>query len=369
MFELKSFIFEMPSKSLLVGMGFPEVVASIFIEKFDNKAFLLARWFKEYSGGKDENKWWRLAFKLFPYGKMNIYGLVEAYEALERSSFEEYHKIRQEYGMESSSYNPENYKTQNLEKLKSLYKEEIEKNLTEDPFFNRSLIKGILNGSITDLKPYKDLEFREAQDKLDKKSLFKDPGKVVKRYENGWRWIDGGAKCDLIGKQMKNCGSAGLMSTDDFRTLMVLFNNKNQAKAIVTYSPTQNRLSSAEGQASTELKDVYHDYILDLERVLGAEYDFIKSDRSKLLNMKSMLKNKLASVERIGRNTYNEIFKITLTDGTSYYTDSFDAAPAEEIENLFETQTLDNSMFDFVIRALGRYSDFPIKKIGLSNLR
>lgn len=374
MFKLFNFIFETPSNSLLVGMGFPKVIASILIDEFGKNTFIIAKWLKDYETGESpaDSNWWKTIKRSVFSSPINLNSLVAAYEALEKGSFEDYHNAINSHRTWPKSYNFEDYKDKDIEQLKRVLKDAIKNELFNSTFFSgfgNSFIAGIRSGKITDLKPYKDLSYRQAIDKFDKKSLFKDPGKVVKRYENGWRWIDGGAKCDLIGKQMKNCGSAGLMSTDDFRTLMVLFNNKNQAKAIVTYSPTQNRLSSAEGQASTELKDVYHDYVLDLEHVLGAEYDFIKSDRSKLLNMKSMLKNKLASVERIGRNTYNEIFKITLTDGTSYYTDSFDAAPAEEIENLFKTQTLDTSMFDFVIRALGRNSDFPIKKNSLYNLR
>jgi len=154
MINLKSFIFETPSKSLLVGIGFPEIIASIFIEKFNKKAFLIARWFKEYNRGKDNENWWEYEFKGFSYGKMDIYGLVKAYEALKRSSFEEYHKIRMDYGLEKRGYNPESYENQDIEKYKSLYREEIKNELMKNSFFYKSLIKGIINGTIKDLKPY-----------------------------------------------------------------------------------------------------------------------------------------------------------------------------------------------------------------------
>ena len=96
---------------------------------------MIARWFKEYNGGEDNDKWWKFAFQNFSYGEMDIYGLVKAYEALKRSSFEEYHKIRLDYGLEKRKYNPESYVNQDFEKLKSLYREEIENEFMKNSFF------------------------------------------------------------------------------------------------------------------------------------------------------------------------------------------------------------------------------------------
>jgi hypothetical protein len=52
MFKLFNFIFETPSNSLLVGMGFPKVIASILIDEFGKNTFIIAKWLKDYETGE-----------------------------------------------------------------------------------------------------------------------------------------------------------------------------------------------------------------------------------------------------------------------------------------------------------------------------
>ena len=375
MFKLFNFIFETPSNSLLVGMGFPKVIASILIDEFGKNTFIIAKWLKDYETGESpvDSNWWKTIKRSAFSSPINLNSLVAAYEALEKGSFEDYHDAINSHRTWPKSYNFEDYKDKDIEQLKRVLKDTIKDELFNSTFFSgfgNSFIAGIRSGKITDLKPYKDLSYRQAIDKFDKKNLFRDVGNLVKKYENGWRWIDAGKKCMLVGNQMRNCGSASIMSSDEDRTLMVLFNPKNEAKVIVTYSPNEKKLSSAEGQASTEPKDKYHDYILDLEDVLNAKYDYAKDTRGKALNIKTMFKPFLSSIERIGRNTYEEMFKIKLNDGQEFYTDSFYAYPVKEVDQLFSQQTNHKSMFDF-LRAdiFSIYSKHGIPKIDLYQLK
>jgi hypothetical protein len=54
MILLKSLIFE--SKQSIVNLGYPEIIASLFYEKFGNKAYQLAKWYKEYYADGDYYK-------------------------------------------------------------------------------------------------------------------------------------------------------------------------------------------------------------------------------------------------------------------------------------------------------------------------
>jgi hypothetical protein len=87
----------------------------------------------------------------------------------------------------------------------------------------------------------------------------------------------------LVGGLMKNCGSAGLMSMDKDRTLLVLFDSKNKPHIIVTYSPNEKRIAQDQGIGSSEPKEKYHDYILDLANFLNVRYDVEKSKSPKLI--------------------------------------------------------------------------------------
>ena len=139
------------------------------------------------------------------------------------------------------------------EKLQDL-REEISRGFFKKVFFSRNLIIGIDSGKIIDLHPYANLTFREANEKYEKKSIFSDKT-PVKKYPNGWRWVDAGAKCDLIGGMMKNCGSTGVMSADKDRTMLTLFDEQNIPHVVATYSPNEKRISGVEGQASTAVKN------------------------------------------------------------------------------------------------------------------
>ena len=79
------------SKQSIINLGYPEIIAKLFYQKFGNKAFLLARWFKEYHTGGDVNKkdWW--SFHFGGFGTLKLHDYVNLYYST--SNPEEYLKM------------------------------------------------------------------------------------------------------------------------------------------------------------------------------------------------------------------------------------------------------------------------------------
>jgi hypothetical protein len=317
------------AKQSLVNLGIPEIIASLFQQKFGKNAFIIAKWYKEYESlGRPENKnWWRDA--LHGFSKPGIVAITDLYLAMKdfvegRTSFEEYNQIRDRLGFAKIRPGEEGNSL-------SWVKDHIEKDLFEEVFFSQNLIKDIMAGKLKDLKPYAKLPFSQANQSYEEKTIFNDKT-PIKTYSNGWKWINVGERCDLVGKQMKNCGSTGLMSMDRNRTMITLFDSNNIPHVVATYSPGENRLSGVEGQASTGIKDEYTDYVIDLTKTLNAELD-ISNTKSKMLKLKFLL-NPL-NIQRIeGSNDYNEFYLVELQTGKSYYTDSYSAVSKEATDNL-----------------------------------
>lgn len=376
-FSVKIFDILFESKQNLVALGIPEVIASLIYEKFGKNAFLIGRWYRDNNASPEgETKtypanWWKLAHTTFS-SRIDLKGLVDLWEAAGISQ-EAYQKMREHVGLgredddDDSNGGGENNskpffdsKEVQREIREGIAYELFEKNL----FFSYyTLIQDIQSGKLTDLKPYKDLSFQDAKDKYDKRNLFKDPGKVIKAYENGWRWIDAGKKCQFVGGLMKNCGSVGVMSLDKDSTMLSLFDSKNKPHVVVTYSPNQQRISGDEGVAGSAVKSQYHDYILDLAKVLGVKPDF-ENSKSNELKLKGKLGDQLQKMEIIEKGTYNNIYKVTMTDGSSWFTDSYHFYPENEVVQLLQTDpTLKGKLGNALTKVFNIYSDSGVKKI------
>jgi hypothetical protein len=225
-----------------------------------------------------------------------------------------------------------------------------------------TLIEDIESKKITNLQPYKDLSFSEAKDRYDNIRIF-DTKQLIKIYKNGWKWIDVGNRCQLVGKLMKNCGSAGVMSWDEDKTILTLFDKNNKPHVVVTYSPNEKRISGDEGAASTEVKGKYHRYILDLAEHLGVKFDAEKS-KSKSLKIKSMLRNRLKNIKKLrGNDLFSEYYEIVLDDGKEYYSDGYSIVAKNDVMAIKDN-------FNSLRQALGRtfnYRDDGAETIRLSS--
>ena len=302
------------NKQEIIALGFPKVIADILYENFGKNAFQIAKWNKDYSGFKDKENWWIMTNSSYSMRTLGLADYVRLYEGTKDvESFKKafYHVYEKEPKIEEYE----------LEEQRDFFKKRIEEDLLNSTFFDYlTLIKDVKDGKLTDLAPYKKLSYQQAQDKYDKKQIFKDVS-PIKVYENGWKWINVGKKCHLIGDKMKNCGSAGVMSSDEDRTIIVLFDKGNKPHVIVTYSPNQKRISGEEGIAGSLVKDKYSNYVVDLEDILGAKIDKQKT-KNKILKLKSFFKDSLKDIKRLGKilkYDYNEYFLVELKNGEKYY--------------------------------------------------
>ena len=230
--HLQKILFE--SKQSIINLGFPEVAAAIFYEIFGNKAFLFAKWYKEYKVSTqnviDKRGWWEYAHS-FGSSSLRIKDYVDLYNAAKISK-EEYNEIRKQNELRQIS-------DFNQQQTLSLLKDQIKEKLLDSVFFSyNNFIEAILKKEITDLKPYENLTFQQASEKYEQKKIFEDKT-PLKTYPDGWKWIDAGKKCHIIGDKMRNCGSTGVMGTDADRTMLTLFDPNNEPHVVATYSPNE----------------------------------------------------------------------------------------------------------------------------------
>jgi len=318
------------NKQEIVGLGTPKVIADILYEKFGNVSFQIAKWEKDYFHGEDTETfiksnpnrsggswtWWTHSHTNSYKQGHSLTDFVLLYNST--TDRESYLKAYKHVNGEEYDESDDPIDEYVLKENRDFYRKRIESDYLDKGFFTHSIIQDIMNKKLLDLSPYKNLSFDAAQDKYDKKNMFSlsDPLKI---YSNGWKWINVGKKCNLLGKMMKNCGSAGVMSLDNDRTMIALFDKGNKPHAVVTYSPNQKRISGDQGLAGTEVKEKYGDYVLDLANFLGVTFD-TEQTKSKLLKIKSILRDKFLSVEKISKE--DDYYKIIFKNGKEYYSDS-----------------------------------------------
>lgn len=317
------------SKQSLINIGFPPVIASIMIEKLGNKAFIVAKWMRDYIGKSSKEEIPKDWFKKIAGGwgsDQDLTILLDLYNGALQGE-EGYIKAAKEHEMNASAL-----EEMEIEDVRKGLKKSITQKFFRYFFFRVSpFIEKIINGELTDLSPYKDLNYQEAEHKFESKRIFDDI-KPIKIYPNGWKWLNVGDKCTLVGRIMKNCGSTGVMSMDPDSTMISLFDTNNTPHVVATYSPNEKRISGVEGQASTSVKDEYHDYILDLSDVLGVKHD-ITNEKSKELKVKTTFKNNIKKIIKLKNedSTWNQYFQITLKDGTVWYSNGNDFIKKEEL--------------------------------------
>lgn len=326
--EFEEFCLLIEAKQDIINLGYPDVVAKLFYERFGNLAFLMSKWFKDYkcSGWIYENNpkdWWRLATQRLSETP-SMYDLTYLYDAT---------KDEESYRQACEKLELSRDETVDLDEQRKALEAQINSKFFSDGFFEHNdLIKDIIDGTIKDIAPYKKLTFSAAKDKYDKQKIFKDR-EPIKVYENGYKWIDAGKRCGLVGKLMKNCGSTGLMGWDVDRTLLTLFDARNKPHVVVTYSPNEKRISSDEGVGSSEVKSKYHDYILDLSKFLGVRFDYDKS-KSTALKVKYLLGDFATNIETLpGGSIYDTYFKF-LAKGQEYYTNGNMIVSAEDLKKV-----------------------------------
>lgn len=308
-------------------LGFPDLLAHTFQDIFGKNSFILARWFaSHYKGRRSDRDHW-----LSYINDGRLYMLSLLYDAIKKKDIDLYIKILKEYELSI----PENINDEYLDSMKDILKNEIKKVLKKDYFFSFNLTNDILAGKVKNLAPYKKLDFKDAIVKYNEKQIFNDVDPIIE-FQDGYKWIDVGKRSYLIGKLMRNCGSCGVMSWDENKTMMVLFDKENKPHVVATYSPGENRLSGIEGVAGSMIKDKYADYLIPLQEKLGAKVDIHKS-KSKMLALKVAFLDQIKEIKRLAEvQTYDNFFYIKFSDGKEYISDFYSFVPWEVFLSFIE---------------------------------
>lgn len=357
------------SKQNIVNLGFPPVIASIFFENFGPKAFLLAKWFKDYKNYRnlENNIWWSKSDSgnIFSKREFRLPDMIYMYEAAASGDMERYQTARKENDFSLKD-------DIDLVDAARLWKLEIKESFLEDTFFNSVFVKDIVSGKISDLKPFSNITYQAAQDKYDKKRVFKE-AEPLKTYPNGWKWINVGPKCQLVGGLMNNCGSTGVMSSDPDRSMITLFDPRHKPHVVVTWSPNDKRISGDEGAGSTPVKDIYQDYVFDLAKTLGANFDFERT-KSPIMKIKGAVgPENVKSITPAGGSTHYN--KVELVNGEVWFTNGYHFASESDILKMmpeYENDLLKTliGVFHHDFRSLrtqvGFVSSFDFARRGLS---
>lgn len=310
------------SKQNIVNLGYPEIIAKLFYKRFGKYAYLLSKWYRDYRTGDPSKNWFSWVHS--NYRTISLVDLVDLYNAT--TSPEAYIQALEKLDM--STDDESHYDQYYLQESREALISQMEDKLFSEGFFKNSIVVDIISGKLKDVAPYEKMPYFDAQHKYDEKSVFQDK-QPLKVYNNGFKWIDVGKKCMLVGHLMKNCGSSGVMSSDEDRTMIALFDLNNSPHVVVTYSPNQKRISGDEGVATTEVKTKYHRYVLDLAQLLGAKFDTDKT-KSKLLKLKSLLQGKATGIQKISGSLFDDFYKFNM-GGQIYYTNAYTAVSQQDM--------------------------------------
>jgi hypothetical protein len=337
------------SKQNILNLGYPQVIVNVIFDEFKRNAFTIARWFKECIAKDTDNKdWWNQYYNnpLAWRSDNEFNDLIKVYNAL-NVSYDEYKNVATKL----------QFPIKNMQSESALYsyKKELYEQIKDDFLNNKqfrayTLFEDIINGSLTDINPYKNLNFWDALKKYNVKKLFDDK-EPIKHYSNGYKWIDAGRKCELIASQMSNCGSCGVTSSDSNATMLVLMDSNNKPHVMVTYSKSNNSVSYPEGCASTAPKDEYHEYILDLIKFLNAN---LKTDTSKslLLVLKHKFINHETKIKEFYSDSLHKIFILKI-DGQIYYSNGYYVISKNDLYKIKNTMELnDKNLIDTIKFAL-----------------
>jgi len=328
-------------KRNIINLGYPEILTQILQEKFGKNSFLISKWLKEdryYGWGKEEtyqdilegssHSW------LASLGNSSREDMAELLRLDNAASmgpdvYEDYLKKKKDY------YDPDPLEIEFLEEQREALKAAIKEALFKDTFFSKTLISDFMEGKITDLHPYKKMNLQEALEKYNQKVVFEET-EPLKVYDDGYKWIDVRNRCELVGKLMRNCGSAGVMGLDPDRTILALFDANNKPHIVTTYHPGEERISAVEGIYHSGAKEEYHKYVLDLIDFLGVKYSDKDTPKSALLKLKYKLKDISKSLDLLAKTSFDEYFVFIDNDGNTFYTDTNRVISKKDLEKIIE---------------------------------
>ena len=297
------------SKQSIVNLGYPEIFASFFIEKFANNSFIIARWIKEILDDSksffDDDPFY---FGLINGFNNNAKEEMNMYLASQKGR-DFYYNYLKERGFEVD------YKY-SFEEEKDILVDDLRKSFNKSVKFKRDLIKQIHSGKITNISEYKKLNYNDASMKYMDKNIGNEKNTIIS-YHDGYRWVDFGKSCDWLGRKMKNCGSSGLTGLSFDSRMLALLDENNKPHVILTDNTDISTVSSIQGAASSSPKEKYHNYIIDLIKELNLKFD-LKTNKSISLYIDFIFQDLDLEKELVYKGTWKDIYKLTVGNRIFY---------------------------------------------------
>ena len=317
--------------SLSNNLGFPNSLEKAFEDIFgQDRATTYGKWFKEYEGGlRFGGRWFSGISRVKSGSGLNLLDCVDMLEAIRANDEEKFHQLL-EIDEWSDNYDSrgakerlkDRLKEESMEAVKPYLEEQLRNGLIDDAiFFTRDIVKDREKIKKQEFKQYSKMSFDDASGKYSKIKAFSESEEVM-TFVDGHRWLNVGPKCQFVGREMKNCGSTGVMSSDRDKTMLILVDTKNKPRIVATLSPNEKRLSGVEGSAGTQPKEEYYDHIVELADFLDVKFDITRSD-SFLLNLKYLFRGVKIKIKQLKTdNEYRRIYKISLPDKRNIYSDT-----------------------------------------------
>lgn len=320
--------------SLSSNLGFPKSLEKAFEDIFgQDRAITYGKWFREYETGlRYGGRWFSGISRTQSRSGLSLLQCVDMLEAIQAKDEEKFHQLLKvdEWGDDSASIRgkerlKERLKEENIKSIEDVkpYLEEQLRNglIGKTIFFTRDIVKDREKIKKQEFKQYSKMSFEDASAKYSKIKAFSE-SKEVMTFDDGHRWLNVGPKCQFVGREMKNCGSTGVMSLDRDKTMLILVDTKNKPRIVATLSPNEKRLSGVEGSASTQPKEEYYDYIIELADFLDVKFDITRSD-SFLLNLKYLFRGVKIKDNKLEANSeYESLYEIILPDKRKLYSDT-----------------------------------------------
>lgn len=226
------------SKQELLNLGYPPWFIEHFVKNFNTYAHVVARWMKEYYGGKDK-RWFydlpemKLTVKKVFTAVVNKHGIMNQFA----DRYRPYYDLTLQDVLDPTKSS--DLSIEDRWQLTDLF-------FTNMRFFDTELGQTILNSNDNKWIQYRKLSFKEASAKWDKVIAFEDYP-ILYSYKDGWCWRKLESYNELIAELMGNCGDTA--SYED--KLVVLFDDNKKPRVLGTLSG--NYIYNIVGRAESEI--------------------------------------------------------------------------------------------------------------------
>ena len=312
--------------SLSSNLGFPKSLEEAFEDIFGNRVTTYGKWFKEYQvKSRYGGPWYSGLSHYRSPSDLDLLECVRMLEAIQTGDEERFNQLIEvdEWSDRGDSkWAKIGLKEKGMQNAKPYLEKQLRDGLVDDAiFFTRDIVKDREKIKKQEFKQYSKMSFKDASAKYSRIKAFSE-SKEVMTFDDGHRWLDVGPRCQFVGREMKNCGSTGVMSLDPDKTMLILVDSKNKPRIVVTLSPNEKRLSGAEGSAGSYPKEEYYDHIVELADFLDVKFDVTRS-KSFLLNLKYLFRGVKIKIKRLKTdNEYERLYEIILPNKKRLYSDT-----------------------------------------------